>query len=105
MEMRRTWKLWLVLLVTLLLAAAATDAQDAGACIAMAWGSPDLNDVQIEQWHHNIGTERGVKVTEITTTQLTVQAGNDKVAYYPDNTGTDYDHSTGHYRVLAMRID
>jgi len=69
-------------------------------------GSPDLTKVKIEQWHHDGGVEKGAQIIDITTTQLTVQAGNNRVAYYPDSNGNDVtQYGSGHYRVLAFRMD
>jgi len=67
-------------------------------------GSPDLSKVQIESWHHDIGNERGAKIVDITTTQLTVQAGGTSAAFYPNSSGRDVAYSSGHYRVIAIRI-
>lgn len=53
----------------------------------------------------NVAVEEGASVLSISTTQLTVQAGQDKVGLYYDTNGQIVAVTSGSYRVCVRRID
>ena len=62
------------------------------------------SNVKVVQWDHDVGNETGAAIVDITTTQLTVQAGKAGTCYYPDSQGKDTRKTGGYYRVVATRV-
>lgn len=58
----------------------------------------------LENSHSEDGIEKGAVITNITTTQLTAQAGQDYVAAPWNATGVMQNCVSGQYRVIAMRL-
>lgn len=68
-------------------------------------GSPDLTNVMSTYIHTDQGIDSGASVQDITTTQFTIQAGAANVAAEYNAGGDLIANASGHYRVIARRMD
>ena len=62
------------------------------------------NRVYAISYHRSESNEEGVCVTNITTAQLTAQAGANYVAMVFNTSGTRKYASSGQYKILALKI-